>query len=438
VVAGTTVLAGMGVLVMVTLSLRGDGALATAIGLVFGVSLGVAVLGPVLTAGPAWALSALLAVFPVTGHLAAANTRANTRRLAGAVAPLVLGIGFTGAGLFTEATATQAAAQQATAGTLADYAVSGPLLPPDLVGRVQQLPGVEAVTGVASTTVVAYSQLAGETESDLHPAQGLGGEAVGRALDLDVRDGDLQNLHGETVALGQDRAAQLEVDVGDRLPLSLGDGTHVSLEVAAVYARDQGFPDITLPRDLVLEHTTTGLDDLVFVRVAAEADRGRVEAKLKQLTADLPAAVVLDRDELRSARSEAADSDTWVSYLLIALLVAFLVVTVTNTLVIATAERSRELALLRLLGFGRGRVLQMIAAETLVLAVTAILFGTVAAASTLVPISLTLTGQPIPFTPARTCAAIVGSVVALTLATTLVTAGLSLRRRPVEVISVRT
>lgn len=435
---GIVVLAGTAVLGWVTLSMGDDAALATSIALVFGVSLAVALLGPVLTAVPAAVLATALRVFPVTGYLAAANVRTRSRRLASVVAPLVLGVGFTGAGLFTETTSAYSAAAEAEAGTRADVVLAGPLLPPDLVERAAQLPGVASAAGLSGTTVVAYSPLAGEVESELHPAQGIGGPHFENTLDLGLRAGRLQDLHGDTVALSSERAADLQVGVGDALPLSLGDGTAVRLTVVAVYDRGLGFPDLTLPRDLVLAHTTSGLDDLVLVHADPGTDLTQVHALLTELVSSAPGTTVLDRSAAAASRSAGQDSDTWVSYLLIAVLVTFIAVAVTNTVVIATSERSRELALLRLLGLTRGQVLRMVAAEALVAAATAVVFGTIAAASTLVPVSLALTGQPVPHAPLPAIAAIVVAVTGLTLGSAVGTARLVLRRRSIDVIGSRT
>ena len=57
----------------------------------------------------------------------------------------------------------------------------------------------------------------------------IDGEGTSQVLNLDVRSGALDRLHGETVALGAERARTAHIRVGDRVPLALGDGTRVRL-----------------------------------------------------------------------------------------------------------------------------------------------------------------------------------------------------------------
>ena len=50
------------------------------------------------------------------------------------------------------------------------------------------------------------------------------GEGASRALDLGVRSGSLDDLHGQTVAIAAKRAETAHVAVGDRVNFALGDG----------------------------------------------------------------------------------------------------------------------------------------------------------------------------------------------------------------------
>jgi putative ABC transport system permease protein len=84
-----------------------------------------ALLGPRLIAGAVRLIGGpLRRIGPVGGFLAAANTLASTRRLAAAVTPLVLAIAITSVQLFSQATVSAAAAEQARVGVVADFVVS--------------------------------------------------------------------------------------------------------------------------------------------------------------------------------------------------------------------------------------------------------------------------------------------------------------------------
>ena len=70
--------------------------------------------------------------------------------------------------------------------------------------QARQTPGVAAVVGISSTNIVALDDL-GSPVVPL-PAQMIDGEGTSQVLNLDVRSGALDRLHGETVALGAERA----------------------------------------------------------------------------------------------------------------------------------------------------------------------------------------------------------------------------------------
>jgi putative ABC transport system permease protein len=80
---------------------------------------------------------------------------------------------------------------------------------------------------------------------------------------------------------------------------------------------------------------------------AADADDAR--------PAHTPGLSVADRAAVRAADDEQARANSWVNYLMIGVLLAFIAVAAANSLVMATGERSRELAMLRLVGPQPGR-----------------------------------------------------------------------------------
>jgi putative ABC transport system permease protein len=428
---GVVALAGAGVLFAVATAAGGDVALGSALGLVLLVTVGVALLGPVVTALPSQLLALPLRLAPVTGYLAATSVRTSTRRLAGAVAPLVLAVGFTATGLSLPSLSAYAAAEETRAGVRANAVLTAPVLPEGLADQVREVPGVVGVAALVDTTVVGFPLSAGEVDVELYSAVGLRESGPQPTVDLDVVSGDLGRLGGDTVAMSLERARALDVTVGDRVRLLLGDGTPVEPEVVALYTRGRGFAGIVLPADLVLDHTTTGVLDQVLVRVDPSTAASTTD-QLAELAAALPGAAVLDPAALAAAHLS-VDVDAWVSYLVIAILAALVAIAVVNSLVIATSERERELALLRLLGLGRVRVLGMVAAEGLVLAAVAILLGIATAIGTLVPVSLTLSGDPVPHLSLPMFAAVGGSAVGITLLAVVTTAALVVRRPPVHV-----
>jgi putative ABC transport system permease protein len=433
-------LAGGVVLLRVALAANGDTAQAVALGVVMVFMVAAGLLGPLV----ARVGSAILG-WPVAwlsgsqGFLAAANTRANSRRLAGAITPVTLTVALACTLLFLTTTQTHAAQEQTRQRTLADdvlRAGGGPGLPARVGAAARNLPGVAAAVSVLPTSVLATHHDAG-LSFDAFPAQGVTTQGLDQVLDLDVRAGSLAALHGNAVAIARDTARSMGVGVGDQAHLWLGDGTSVTPRVVATYQRGLGFGDFVLPRELVAAHSTSGLDQAVLVRAAPSADPGQVQAALRGLTRTWPTLQVHDRSAFRAQQQAEQRQNAWLNYLLLAIIVAYTAISVINTLMTATLERARELALLRLVGATRRQVLGMLRWEALLTVVIAIAAGTAIAAATLVPFSAGLTGTPIPYVPPLLYAGVVAAGAALGYLGSLLPARLALRPNPVDTISIR-
>ncbi|UZJ32017.1 FtsX-like permease family protein [Streptomyces endophytica] len=119
----------------------------------------------------------------------------------------------------------------------------------------------------------------------------------------------------------------------------------------------------------------------------------------------------------------------WLDYVGTGLYAGFAAIAAANTLAVITAERRRELALLRLIGSYRRQVRAMAAWEAAVVAGTALLLGTAIALLTLAPVLRRTFGAALPYVPWTTAAAIAGGTLLLALLATGVPVHLTLRRR---------
>ena len=119
------------------------------------------------------------------------------------------------------------------------------------------------------------------------PAQILDG-GQGGGLDVGVTAGSLTALHGDAIALGRHRADAAHAKVGDRVAVTLGDGSRTHATVVAIYSRDLAFGDALLAPELAAGHQTSPLLGTILVR------------------ADRPAAVAASPARAGSAVSRAA------------------------------------------------------------------------------------------------------------------------------------
>ncbi|TDB84063.1 FtsX-like permease family protein [Actinomadura sp. KC216] len=245
--------------------------------------------------------------------------------------------------------------------------------------------------------------------------QGVTPGGLERTMDLGVRDGSLRNLNPATIAVSATAADRLGVRPGDRLRLTLGDGTPISPTVIAVYERGLGFGDLTVSHDLLAAH----VDD----------PRGVV------LIAGTPPAGLPTTDAASLAETTAA-TNAEVNQVAMALIIAFTAIAVVNTLAMSTSDRAREFALLRLVGTTRRQVLRMLGWETPAIVAVAAVLGTAIALATLTAFSAGMTGGA-PHVPPLGHLGVLAWGALLAAVATVLPARLAMAARPADTINTR-
>ncbi|MGW3075318.1 FtsX-like permease family protein [Kitasatospora sp. NPDC001132] len=426
-VLGLVFVAGGVAAAAVATSLDGAKAAQTAIGVVMCFMLAVALLGPWLARAAAVVLGAPLRAGGAPGSLAADNTRANARRLASAITPIVLVTAFCGTLLILQSTVRHTTGENVRAGVTADHVIAstGPGLPAGTAERAARVPGVDTAVGVLRTGVV-FENL-GQPGSA--PVLGVDGDParLPKVLDLGVRSGSLADLGRapDTIALSATMADAFGAGVGDRVKLWLGDGTAVRPAVVAVYDRGLGVGQALLPRAAVATHVTTGYDSQVLVADAPGADPAAVTAGLGALTG----VAVTDRAGFVAQADRGLELSGWANTVMAAVLGGFAAVSAANTLVMTVLDRRREVALLRLAGTTRRQVRGMMRWEALLVASAGLAVGAAIAGITLVPVTRGVANSA-PYVPPMLALPLAAGAVLLCLAATGVPVRALLRTRP--------
>src|SRR4051794_34259592 len=204
----------------------------------------VGFLGPIVARIAAEMLRPVLsAISPVGGFLAAANLRAATRRFSSASTPLVLSVALSCTLLFSSTTIDHAVSQERHAGLAAQLAITsgGGGLPRAALSDARATPGVQSAVGLTPTTLGPSLGVS----DDVIPAQILDG-GRGGGFDPGITAGSLAALHGDAIALGRHRADSAHARLGDRVAVTLGDGTRAQATVVAIYTRELAFGDALL------------------------------------------------------------------------------------------------------------------------------------------------------------------------------------------------
>ncbi|MEU3712676.1 FtsX-like permease family protein [Streptomyces catenulae] len=441
-------LAGGTTLALVTAGVDGPTAGSTATPAAMLWTAGFGLLGPGLAKLITAALRGPLRAFTgLAGSLATLNAKARTSRFAGAVMPVMLASGLAMALIYLQTTQSSGAERAFREDLRADLVVTSAdgSLPLDLVRTVARQPGVAAASAQISTLgyldpPVPKPEPGDEPDSpnpEKVPLQGVTPDGLGRTTAYRAATGDLAALTGESVALPTTMVTEGGYKLGDRVPMRLGDGTPVRLTLVATLDGRRGYETALLPAALLAPHTGTGLLPQIMVKAAPGTDPAKLTGTLSALAKDHPGLRVADRDALAVARADADETQTWMSYLLLCMVVGYATIALVNTQVVATTERRREFMLQRLIGSTRRQVLQMMTVEAALVAIAGIVLGVLVAALTLVPLSISVLGSPIPDGSPWIFIGVVAAAVGLTLATTLLSARLVLRGKPGQMAGVR-
>jgi putative ABC transport system permease protein len=434
---GVIALAGGIALSRVAASVPGDNAAAISVGTVFALVTAAALLGPWLIRLTAAVLGPVLRRFGVPGRLAAANTSTSARRLSAVLGSLVLAVGLGGSLWFVQSSQVHASATQTGAGLLADHVVVGAASAPGLdaaiVDAVRNVPGVTTVTRVVHGSIYA-----GHGDPGAETAEGVDATGLRRTLDLDVTQGSLDRLHGNTVAVDAVTAAKLKLHVNSVFDGWYADGDPADLAVVAIYRRGLGFANFTVPHDVLARHSS-GFDDALLVAT----DKGEPHTAVavnRALARTAPGARLVARDAYRTSLSANMTQAAWTNQMITVVLVGYALIAAANSLVMYALGRRREFATLRLAGTTRRQIIRMIRAEQVVLLGLSLITGAAVAAATLLPMVKGLTGRAVPYIPWQGWLAVIGGVVALGAVATAVPVRRVLRAQrinPVADIGVR-
>jgi len=400
--------------------------------------LAAALLGPLLALPFAWLLGLPTAAFSrAPGMLARANTRANLRRAASVATPVMLAVSLICTILFAKSALQQQTAKQTSQRVAAGFVLrahDAPGLPPAVAAAARSLPGITHASGSIATSVVVAAD--GVNLRSL-PARGVDATTLRDVVDLDVRSGTLADLRANALAVSSSSARAFGWHIGDNVNLWLGDGTPVTLRVAATYARPLGFGEIVLPRALVERHVTNPLDDAVFVKATPSANQADILARLRTLAHTQPTLKVLTRSQYQQQLAADAHKQSLAVYVLLAVIGVFCAMALINAMTMATAERAREFALLRLVGASKRQVRSMIRTETLIMVAFGLTIGTLIAAPGLAAFNYSLTGSAIPSVPIRIYGALLATYALLGFAATVLPTRLALRMNPITAMAAR-
>ncbi|ROO61151.1 putative ABC transport system permease protein [Micromonospora sp. Llam0] len=429
------VLAGGMALTIVTIAvMSGPLSPATAAPAVILLAVGFALLAPVLTKVTTFAVQwPVRALGGVTGQLAVLNARGRSGRLAAVMGPVILLTAVSTGMLYLQATNDEADRQSFADNLVADAVViAQDRFDAGLLERISDLPSVADASEYIDSVGFIESPKDRSPMNEGWTLQGVTAAGADATTPVKVTAGRISDLHDETIAIEDQHADKLGVDVGDTIKLRMGDNTALDLRVAALFSAPDDYDTLLLPADTLAAHTTEGHASRILVKSDGNITPEQLVAELTEVASAEAGLAVAGRDVLLTEFDEQKKTANFAIYIMVLMIAGYAAITVINTLVSSTAARRREFGLQRLAGSTRGQVMRMVGLEGAILAVGGIALGTAAVTVILVPVSLKRldsalpAGSPWIYLSTATLAAL------LTLGAMLLPAWQVTRNRPAE------
>lgn len=401
-------------------------------------TIGCALLGPLLAVPFVRLLSPLFATrASATGELAVSNTRRFSARVASVASPVLLALGFATLMFCFVETSRVAAVKISDQRMTADLYIvpTSDGLPLAAADAIAALDGVQAVD--AQFASVALFSDADDGSFYEVAVIGVDPQVMADTMALRHEAGDLTRFGPGTALLSDFITLDLPIDVGDTVEFQMEDMQPVELRIIGEFSNSLGTADMLIARDDLLPHLRDPLASLLLVNLHDGVDPHLVTERIAQLgQAGYPLQVLTHEAYIAGVDANAADS--WATFLIIGGAALFGALAVVNTLAMSTLDRTREFALLRLIGATPGQVLAMLAKEAAMVSVIGVALGWGIGMLSALSVSLGFMGDTSALTvPVLPVLAVGLLAVAIVFTATLIPGTIALRRAPITEIGSR-
>ncbi|TQS40759.1 ABC transporter permease [Cryptosporangium phraense] len=350
---GLLFLAGAVALIVASSQVGSEGAVAMTVfvGELFVVAfalLAPALIPPVIRL-VSWPLARLRGAEPMLVRQGALTA---VRRVASTAAPVLVTVGVAGSMIGAIATVADTTDADLRDRLIADVIV----LPgsgttdgaPEAIAAA--VPGA-VVSAPLATTIWEASPSEDSTHEITGDALGVDPATLRRTLDVAVVSGSLDDLRPGTMTVSDIS----DLHVGDTTPVLFADGTTQRLRVVAVVASLQS-TSVLLPIATVRAHDPTATAPSVYVH-------GAPAVAVRAAVAPLGARAVDRRTYADSVRAQTDEGNQLALVALLGVALLYTGLAIVNTLLMATFDRRRELALLRLSGATPRQGLRVVVGE---------------------------------------------------------------------------
>ncbi|HXZ99970.1 MAG TPA: FtsX-like permease family protein [Candidatus Binatia bacterium] len=306
------------------------------------------------------------------GRLAGENARRNPRRTALTASALMIGLALvTAVAVLTES--VEASIDAAIDGSVRAQLVvldqrGGGGFTPDIASTLRQDPRLTDIAELRSSDVlvgnVSTSLLA------LDPSQ------LSRVLDLSMTTGSAASIATQNTAVVDSTTAAADgLQLGSRVAMTFPRGDRINAVVGGIYSPDALINGYLVSLATLAPHVVSQQDDAVLVNPASGVSLSTAQASLLHDLQSFPVLTAMTKAEYKDLVSTGLNSFLNLIYVLLGLAIIIAVVGIINTLALSVLERTREIGLLRALGMTRTQTREMVAWESVIIALLGAVLG---------------------------------------------------------------
>jgi putative ABC transport system permease protein len=284
----------------------------------------------------------------------------SARRTAATASALMIGTALMGGSLILSSSITESVERAVSGGALADLVVRSDgqqAFSPAVATELEGVPGVRAVEryrigafkiGNATKHLAAMTPAAFDVSNR---------DAM---IDVDVREGDIEQLHGDTIGVRRKVADDKKWSIGTTITATFPAGDR-DVKVVALFDENALVGDYIIGLDLYQDVFAENADFLVLLTLDDGTDLRSVQAAVQNVAdANYPGLKVQDRDQYIGDVKAQVNQFLGLITALLALAIIIALLGVLITMLLAVFERTREIGLLRAVGMGRRQVRSMV------------------------------------------------------------------------------
>ena len=305
------------------------------------------------------------------GRLAGENARRNPRRTALTSAALMIGLALvTAVAVITDS--VEASINQALDGTvkaqLVVIAEGSGSFSPEVASTLRADTRLTDVSEIRGSDV-----LVGDIETNVI---GVDTSNVSRIFNFSMTQGSAASIGtGDTTIVDSTEAATENIHLGSAVTMTFPNGDKVPMTVGGIYTPDALISGYLVSLGTLNPHLTTARDSDVALNPAPGVSLSAADASMLNDLRAYPQLSGLTKTQYKNLISAGLNTFLNLIYVLLGLAIIIAVVGIVNTLALSVLERTRELGLLRALGMTRGQTREMVAWESVIIALLGAVLG---------------------------------------------------------------